>query len=258
MEREQEAIVIRLRKLIAKQEGCEQIGNAEEAALYAAKVIELAARHQIDLASLGPADAPAGGMAYEWVVWSGPGARTTGLRDTWARTLAEVIGEATQTYFIMSRGGHVGFAGQPVARQTAVYLFAVLFRAMHRLRESGYHQQRAALIRKGLFKVGGNNTILNGYRDSYSHGFLSALNARLKELFKQMEGQSPGMGLILANQRGAVQKWMETQKVKGIPGRRRPAPINGVGLRDGVRDGEQVPIAKGVAAGDQAPAPRIA
>src|SRR3990167_5446754 len=126
------SILETLHKLKAKADSLLEVGNQEEAELFAAKVQELLLRHKLTMSDVETAAQDRDDTIEKEIQ---PPA-TKGAK-WWALELAKVVSEA---HFCMrfnnrSQPGAISFVGRKSDREVAIYMFIYLVRTMQQDRK---------------------------------------------------------------------------------------------------------------------------
>lgn len=143
-------IIARLQKLRATAESYQELGNAEAAATYAAKVQELLLKHKLamsDVEFAEEADAdPLGHLYFDPSDGFFPGGRGQTRRIAHIEQLAMGVAEAHDCDMLIGRHGQVGyyFVGRASDVEIVKFMFTTLGRTGFRLSAAAYRRAKTA------------------------------------------------------------------------------------------------------------------
>jgi len=209
------SILETLHKLKAKADSLLEVGNQEEAELFAAKVQELLLRYKLTMSDVETAaqdrDDPIEKEVQPPV--------TKGAK-WWALDLAKVVSEA---HFCLrfdnrSQPGAISFVGRKSDREVAIYMFIYLVRAMQQLEKEARKllekekNARIAAVYEAI-TTGKEppkfDTLLEvtEFTDAFYRGFTTAIKERYEAQKVKLTETYGGTALVVANK--AVSTWVQ-------------------------------------------------
>lgn len=238
-----EKVLDRLRKMMAHRDSAEAIGSQQEAEAFAARIQYLLNKHKLEEDDVNehdeekrrikstPADFAEAGM---------PKAKQA-RRVWWTETLGRVVADNYMCRMLVDQGSNtLYFAGRPVDREVAVFVYITLARAamktadrLHKARELVRHLTDEPIN-------------LRGFRESFYEGFVDGIRERLAAMKKEFTGENPGFALVLVRSDEELSKWMDLNSSKALG---RPAGGNGnndLGYAAGKQYAKDVPLQTGV------------
>lgn len=198
----------RIQKLHDKAASAERIGNAAEAAAFAAKVSELLARYELSMsdiewANLDETD-PMGRQFYGGSDFKEAGVKWTQRRRAWQEDLLRVLCHHFGCQFLVVTGSNsFTIVGRKNSREALAFVFFRLARELLRLQSVEYR-------RAGRYER-------DGFKASYRRGFIDGVRAQLKEQRDAIreEFKSDSKALIRLD-RGAIESREYVDRMKGI------------------------------------------
>lgn len=255
-------IVSKLQKLILKEESCRKIGNLEEAALYAAKIAEWAARYKMDVASLTTEEErekATKGMGFEVVDPTDKHGHRVVL---WYSKIARLVCDYTGcSYCLLSRSSQIIIAGKEVDRQLATYLLKMLCTFIASESQRQYDKQYYLRVEK----QGYSSFVLADYKSSWILGAVHTLASRFQEMKEKIEKEreqeeksmstpssTASFALILKKDTDAAAQWLnDTFKPKETAHKQKASGFNGLGYSHGADAAKNIslrrPLNKGAA-----------
>lgn len=237
-----DTVARKLKKLLDKARSAEELGNAEEAATFSAKVQELLTRHEltmsdVEYAALAEED-PIESEWFDPLDHDLPSKRT---RVKWQQDLAEVLARAFFCQIIVHPGSNmISFVGRKSHRQVVTYVYERLIRDVLRLQEEGY---AAAWER---YRENGDRGEYSGFKASFRRGFVHAIRTRLREESRKRredlenEGGNGTSLVRLDNAGKQVRRWMsENLNLRRGGGLRGRQGSNRSGFQEGHRQGKR-------------------
>jgi hypothetical protein len=182
-----ERAVERIRKLLALANS----SNPHEAALAAERATEIAQRHNLDLASLGPVESErfvqreldVGGAApWRWLLMSAI------ARATFCRALRRRTGARFQSEMFV--------IGERHNLAVCEFLFAFLARAVDRLAERGWRRARA---------VYGAWVEARAWKNDFRRGAVATISTRLAERTVRFAAESAAASSLVIDKEAAIE-----------------------------------------------------
>jgi len=181
---ELEKAITLIKKLLAKAASAEKIGNAHEAAAFAAKANELLLKHKLEMTEVEAADLVSADdvIGQDWVDSAeAAGMRSSRSRSAWLESLASGIVRAHFCRILVVPGSkQINFVGKSIDRQLAVYLFRVLAANGHRLATLHERKVRTEAARRGW-------PMPERPRNSFLLGYVAEIQNRLAALRAEVE-----------------------------------------------------------------------
>jgi len=213
----EEKVIDKIRKLHAKAESCEKIGNQAEAEAFAAMVNQLLIRHNLSMASVewaqrGEEDP----IAQEWLNFRAYDIELKHRRVQWSERLASIICKAHFCKLLISSNtNELCFVGHKTNREVAEYLFVTMYRLATILSEKAY----VAYFYE--CRGNGNVTLARGFKSAWLYGFLQGLQERFNEERRQVDVPANSTALVKINQTLAVvENWLnknvKSKTAKGL------------------------------------------
>ncbi len=225
-------ITAKIAKLHAKAESCEDLGNQEEAAAFAAKVQELLTQYKLDLtevaiAKLDTEDPMGRGYTKDW------GER----RVLWQETLGQAVAKAHFCrMLVITSSSMLVYVGRGTDREIAVWVFNYLVDEIRRLSQKAYDRYYWEMEKAGT------PWEAKGYRNSYVDGFVIAVAERYRKERKEREKDAK-TGKALIFHTTAIDRYMDevvrTCRADSINGQ---WSNHGTGYSDGKAAGHNVHI----------------
>ena len=215
MEEINEKVIDKIRKLYAKAESCEKIGNQAEGEAFAAMVNQLLIKHNLSMASVEWAQRnEEDPIAKEWVDFQAYNINIKHHRFQWPEQLASLICRAHFCKLLISGNtNELCFVGHKSNHEVAEYLFVTMYRLATVLSEKAY---------VAYFYEHWNNddvTSARGFKSTWLYGFLSSLRERFDQERKAVDMPTNSTTLVKINQTLAVvENWLN-QNVKSERGR---------------------------------------
>jgi hypothetical protein len=186
-----ERAIERIRKLLALATS----SNPHEAALAAERAVEIAQRHNLDLASLGPAEEEryvqreldVGGAApWRWLLMSAV------ARANFCRALRRRIAGRFQSEMFL--------VGERHNLAVCEFLFAFLAREVDRLAERGWRRARA---------VYGDWVEARSWKNDFRRGAVATISTRLAERAARFAAESPAARALVLDKEAALEAALE-------------------------------------------------
>lgn len=233
MSEDLEKILTRAKKLLAKAESAREIGSLHEAEAFAEGAAKLLAKHKLDAALLSDFELnqtePISELKVDWRV---EGMKHRRKRVAWMEWLAHSVARG---YFcrilVVKRSSSIYFVGRKSDAEVARYVMVQLVRAAEQLAEEGYWKARYRATKE----TGTWNT--RGYKTAFFHGFVSAIDTRLKNLRQQQTGLSQQMALVYVKSDKEITQYMDDKYKKNVNGVKGRSSANAQGYRDGHQAG---------------------
>lgn len=244
-----EGILEKLRKLMAHKDSAEEIGNQAEAEAFARKVAYLLNQHKLTEDDVKDHAERKNRISSDDVDFDTYGLGKKPRRVLWTERLGNVIAENYFCKMLVNPGSNtLSFAGRPMDREIAVFVFVTLARAAQKMAEKMHKKKE--LVRHLLDEP----MDLRGFKDAFYLGFVEGIRDRLEEMRKSFQEENPGFALVLTRHDVAMKEWAVTNCFPAGP-----PPSGGGGNNLGYEAGKlfarEVPIATGV--GGMKPQKRI-
>lgn len=209
-----ESILDKLKKLMAHRDSADAIGSQKEAEAFAARIQFLLNKYKLEEADVNdhdeekrrinstPADFAEAGM---------PKAKQA-RRVWWTETLGRVVANNYMCRMMVDpRSNTLYFAGRPVDREVAVFVYITLARAAMKMADK-LHKARE-LVRH----LTDEPMNLRGFRESFYEGFVDGIRERLAAMKKDFTDENPGFALVLVKSDKELQEWIDlnTSVAKG-------------------------------------------
>lgn len=248
-------LLSKLRKLISMRDGAEKVGSFAEAEVAATKLTELLAKYNLTMQEVLVSDLPA--IQSEWIFPDLEGNRTA-----WTTALGVALQEAFNVTFLCNADGSNSacFIGRSPHRETAVYLYMYLIRALHEAQDKSYRSQYNKLRNSGV------KPELKGYRTAFISGAIARLRKRLLDTQQEVISAAPvtiqANALVLVQrERAAIAEFLENSfagKLEQAAPKELKGPTNNTGGNMGKAAGTQwasnLPIHKGIGGNTKAAA----
>lgn len=230
-----EALINKIRKLIAHEESARKIGSLEEAATFAEKINSLLIEHKLSMSEVEAAEqAETQRVGQETHYTTADRIEFRSRVDRWYVTLFSVVAKAHFCESISITGYNmISLIGREEDRAVAVAMFRFLLGAMKRAAS----QERLALKTK--------RRSLRNFRSSFYRGFIGIVHWRYAELRRN---KTEGAALVLSRSDDEVQ----SAASKFHPNRENRAPrklknrVNRAARDLGVNHGAAVSLAGNV------------
>jgi len=274
MSPDKQKIATKLKKLLDKARSAEQIGNAAEAAAFAAKAQEWLTKHHLTMSEVEFAaldeEHPQGLTA---VRPKEHGIPVSKKRVEWSESLGRAIADSFFCIMVVSSGSNkVYFVGRDHHREMAVYVYVRLVREILRLqdsereklwwaenkkcRENGHDEQEARQYA---------NEACLGFKAAFRNSFVDTVRLRLSEERKAARDEAAkaakadpnSTALIrLDGSHKAVREWMKAHfKTSSASGLNGQWSGNRAGRESGYRHGSRASLgANGMKNGGTGPA----
>lgn len=269
-----EKIINKIKKLAAKAESANEIGNIEEAAAFSAKVNEMLTQYNLDMAELGTGSEEEIGdekfldmnLDYRWKV----NLLTVLCEYNYCKVVyykhfKDVRYNRHGRYTVYEKEKSVSIIGRPDNVEVVRYLYSMLVSQFQTIAGTAW---RAYLkdVRKQLIEMGytsqemvykdpakyTNVTSAHIYKTSFYKGAVAGVLKKLKEQMEKAEqkhGQKMTDLMVVNN--AAVQAYMKEHFGKMGTMRNSKSELNASAYRKGVEAGKNASMARGVATGDQ-------
>lgn len=234
----QEKTLDLIKKLLTKanDEGC----TREEAAMFAAKAAELAAREQLELNEIDwkirKEGQPIG------VYHFGPEEhdyKASSRRTKWMEDLVGAICRSQSCRIILMGGNSYNLVGRKGNVEIAAYLSAFLIRFVMDMSERDYGAYFRQCAREGWVEKA------QGFKVSWRNGFVAEVQRRLAELNEQIKVEyASSTALVrLADEGDAVRDWMKDNLALGKASRlSTQTSLNAAGHQQGREAGSRVDV----------------
>jgi uncharacterized protein DUF2786 len=251
------AIIERIKKLLALANVDRSNTTPEEAANAAAAAQRLMAQHNIEAAML---DEKTGteSQAIGRDVWNADenGWKKSTVQMRWVPILAAAVAEAHFCKIVLvQESNSIWFCGTESNRAVAMYMFTYLRRLGDTIAREEYHERWKA------GKVAKNHSELHRWRTGFFYGYSQALKARYNAMNATLRTEyanNPGALMVLNNAlaRVNVDKVFDGEKLK--TGKQKPLHSHAEGAATGKRHGESVNLnSRGISSGTTRPTGRI-
>lgn len=202
----EEKVIDKIRKLHAKAESCEQIGNQAEAEAFAAMVNQLLIRHNLSMASVEWAQRnEEDPITKAWLDFQAYNIELKHRRVQWSEQLASLICRAHFCKLLLSLSSNrLCFVGHKSNRDVAEYLFVTMYRLATVLSEKAYVAY--------FYECRGNGDVTKarGFKSAWLYGFLQGLRERFDQERKAVDVPVNSTALVRVNQTLAVvDNWMK-------------------------------------------------
>ena len=270
----QDKIINTIKKLSAKAESAKEIGNVAEAALFSAKVSELLLKHNLEMAEIASED------QYGVV---GDKHADLNLDQRWKINLLSVLTQynfckpvyhripkgarstrSGSTKTVYAKETHTTIIGTPENVEVVKYLYSLLVEQFERLGMVAWSDKltndRRIILERGLPKSHPGykkpwrvfkTTSPNIYKNSF---YVGAVRGVLEKLEAQMTAaqitNTKITDLVLVHD-AKIDEYMQTTFGDIKTMRSAKLTINNAAYRSGIRAGNTVSMARGVATGDQ-------
>ena len=184
-------VVERIRKLLALA----QSSNPHEAALAAERATEIAQRHNLDLARIGPVEEErfvqreldvGGASAWRWLLMSAI------ARANFCRALRRRIAGRFQSEMFL--------VGERHNLAVCEFLFAFLAREVDRLADRGWRRARA---------VYGEWVEARAWKNDFRRGAVATISTRLAERSERFAAESPAARALVLDKEAALEAAVE-------------------------------------------------
>jgi len=250
-----EKLLDKIRKLHAKAESLNNLGNKEEAALFASKVQELLTQHKLEMDVLEfeemEQDEPIGD---ELIETSPTGHKKA--RIAWREQLVNSVAQAHYCRILVYPGSSkVVLVGRPTDRAVATYMIQTLVGLAEVLADAAYVKHFYEM------KALGNVRKARGYRPAFLVGFVNTIRKRYHDEAEALKTKAEGTGLSLVRldqEREKVKQYADTLS-SGKATHVSTKVYNKTGLQDGEAAGHKVRIrGTGLHGGKQTTRDRLA
>lgn len=188
------ALATKLQKILAKAQGAEELGNAEEAATFTAKAQELMTRYELTLDEVEYAAQQEKDPIHQ-AYWRARDHNVPSRRRRyqWMESLARAVGRAffCRTLVLSGSNSQV-FVGRKSHTEMACYVYGRLVRNVLRLQV----EEDKALYRKTRDEGGSPEEAkeaCRGFRPAFRNAFVATVAARVREMRKTQREAAEAM-----------------------------------------------------------------
>lgn len=238
-----------IKKLLAKAASAERIGNAAEAAAFAAKANELCLKHKLELGEVELSESVEEAFISENVVTTEPlGQRASKKMSAWQTGLLHAIAQAHFCRTVAYRNSKVvNLMGRGVDVALVKYLYAVLAREGERLGNAHYHEARGAARKAGL-------AMPDQPKRAFLIGYVVVIARRLREMRDTVEQQGGPFAIVRFNQADEAADAFQQQRHPKTSLTKHKMNGDRASFEAGKRAGERANLNPGVGS-DTAPTP---
>lgn len=244
-----DVITQKLVKLLTHARGAEAIGNAAEAAAFAAKAQELLDKHELTMS-----DVEYAAIQKEDPISEANAVRASKpskVRIKWQEDLADIVarGHHCRIVLVWRGGNRFYFVGRESHRALAEHVYVQLVDFAEAQSYRDYATQWQERKRAGYGK--GERTD-PGFRAAWYRGFNQAISERMREQRRETErkarAEGHGLALIrLDNADQAVQRYMkEVMRTRRSTAIRGQSSASATGRAQGYQHGRNVSIRRGL------------
>lgn len=242
----QEKTLDRIKKLLAQanDDACTQA----EAAAFAAKAAEIAAREQLELSEIDWAERKAGAPIGTYHFWPEEhDIKRSKVRVKWMEQLVSMIARSQQCRIVLMGGNTYDIIGRKGNVEIASYLAAFLVRFVVNMSERDYRKVFYGNRTSGKRAAGEKRTVhaALGFKESWRQSFVAEVRRRLAELAGDLKVEyATSTALVrLDNELDDVQRFMDENlnlgKARALSTKR---STNTQGMRDGREAGSNVDV----------------
>lgn len=234
----QEKTIDRIKKLLAKanNEGC----TREEAAAFAAKAAEIAAREQLELNEIDWEDRKKEQPIGTYHFWPEThDIKRSKRRIRWMEDLVSSICRSHSCRIILMGGNSYDIIGRAGNVEIASYLCAFLIRFVLNMSERDYGAYFRKCAREGHVESA------QGFKDSWRIGFVDEVQRRIAEMKAHLEKEYKGsMALVrVKTEIDEATDWMdENRSLRSANSLTYRLPGNAAGVKKGTQAGSGVDI----------------
>lgn len=258
----QEKTIDLIKKLLAQAN--DDATTQAEAAAFAAKAAEIAAREQLELNEIDWAERKAGAPIGTYHFWPEEhDIKRSKVRVKWQENLVSMIARSQQCRIVLMGGNTYDIIGRKGNVEIASYLSAFLVRFVLNMSERDYRKVFYGNRTSGRREKGEKRTVhaALGFKESWRQSFVSEVRRRLLELEGaiKLEYASSTALVRLDTELDDVADWMKFNldlgKARALSTKR---STNFAGMRDGREAGSKVDVTgRGVNEGDFGETKRI-
>jgi hypothetical protein len=210
-----EKVIDKIRKLHAKAESCDKIGNQEEAEVFAAAVNRLLLKHNLSMSEVEWEKREVDDKIEKvWVDFEAVGIKAKKARQEWSEQLGMIIARAHFCKILIRHGtNHLCFVGHHSDREVAEYLFVAMYRLAEQMSERAYvkyfYECRAQ----------GDVSRARGFRSGWLTGFIRGLSTRFENERKIVAPTGSTALVRIDRSLVKIEEWMK-QNQKTTPAAR--------------------------------------
>lgn len=200
-------VLAKLKKIKDHADSAASLGNAAEAASFAAKLNELLVKHELTMSDVEYAKLP----EKDPIARGGWVGATASTRCLWQENLASVLARPFLCRFLVSRGTDaICFVGRASHRVAVEYLYVRLRNEIEELSRLEYKRLRSRLRR-----AGGDLSISHEFKESFRDGYIKTIRDRLRDENQTNRAGATGAALVrLTNALALVDEVMKEQGVR--------------------------------------------
>ncbi|KKN45127.1 hypothetical protein LCGC14_0686290 [marine sediment metagenome] len=250
----QEKTIDLIKKLLAQAN--DDATTQAEAAAFAAKAAEIAAREQLELSAIDWTERKAGQPIGAFHFWPEEhDIKHSKVRVKWMEQLIGSICRSQNCRIILCGGNTYDIIGRKGNVEIASYLAAFLVRFVVNMSERDYRKVFYGNRTSGRRAPGEKRTVTEalGFKESWRQAFVAEVQRRLREQRDEIKVQyASNTALVrLDDEADAVQEWMSHQEYSKARFLTTKRTSNYRGMQDGQRAGSKVDVAgRGVNEGD--------
>jgi hypothetical protein len=226
-----EDLLTRLGKLQAMAKSAADIGNDEEAAIFAAKVQELLTKYKLTLTEVTDRELEIEDPFGEETIDSPLGRKST--RVKWAQMLATTIARTNFCrLLVIPSSNAVIFVGRDSDRAVAAWLWRWLVELIDTKATAEYH------IFGRRCRKAGDVTQARGFRQGYIIGFVRTVRERLIAQYTMQVQTVPTSLALVTTEKRRLSDWMHENMSTSPAGGLRGGRGSPDGYRKGASDGD--------------------
>lgn len=203
-------VIEKIAKLHKKAASLVELGNEEEARVFAEAVQRMLAEHELSLSDIQFEEKKKSQPIEEvWVKWQEHGLEDKQRRVAWQERLCSMIACAHSCRILVTaQGNSICVIGRKSDREVAEYVMVVLVRAAEAVATKEYYREWYKL--RPLNRQGE----CRGYRVAFLDGFVARMKERYEEMEARIKAEHAGSSTALMrldDARLAVQQYMNTR-----------------------------------------------